>query len=150
MPTFRALAVVAAWSFGFSTAAPGAETVAWQTDLDAARAETQASGKPLLLFVTSSHCPYCVKMKNETLRNPAVVAELNSHFVPVQIDRSSHPQLVKQLAVQMYPTVVVVDDTDVELRRFRGYSTAAMLVPGLKKIEAERLAARPRPGTTTK
>lgn len=127
-----------------------ADGVAWQTDLDAARAESQKSNRPLMLFITSANCPYCVKMSHETFRNAAVIAELNEHFVPVQIDRGMHPALERKLAVRLYPTIVIVDDADVEVRRMVGFTAAPSFTATLKKIEAEWLAARPRPGTTVK
>ena len=143
--------LTAAWFLTlFASATLAGEGIAWQTDLDAARTESQQSNRPLMLFVTSSNCPYCVKMQNDTFRNPAVVAELNANFVPVKIDRGTHPALERKLAVRLYPTIVIIDDADVEIRRVTGFTAPASFVGMLQKVEAEWLAARPRPGTTVK
>lgn len=143
--------LTAAWFLTlFASATLAGEGIAWQADLDAARAESQKSNRPLMLFITSSNCPYCVKMQNETFRNAAVAAELNEHFVPVKIDRGTHPALERKLAVRLYPTIVIVDDGEVEMRRVTGFVSSPALVATLQKVEAEWLAARPRPGTTVK
>lgn len=135
---------------GSGNAAFAGETIAWRTDLEAARTESAESNRPMLLFVTSSHCPYCVKMMNDTFRNPAVIAELNEHFVPMQIERGTQAELERKIGIQLYPTIVIVDDVGVEVRRMKGFISGPAFVQSLKKIEAEWLAARPRPGTTVK
>lgn len=142
--------VVASFLSLCASAALAADGVAWRTDLDAARAESQQSNRPLMLFVTSSHCPYCVKMQNETFRNAAVIAELNEHFIPVQIDRGTQPTLERKLGVRLYPTIVIVDDADVEVRRLTGFTASGAFVATLQKVSAEWLAARPVPGTSVK
>lgn len=154
MHSLRTFATAWVLSLGFVAivinSVQAGETIAWRTDLEAARTESLESNRPLLLFVTSSRCPYCVKMENETFRNPTVIAELNQHFVPIQIERGTQPELERKIVVQLYPTIVIIDDVGVELRRMKGFVAAPAFVQSLKKIEAEWLAARPRPGTTVK
>lgn len=126
------------------------ETIAWLTDPAAARAAAQETGRPVLVFVTSSHCHYCVKLKQETFRDANIIAHVNEHFVPLQIDRGAQPALEQKLRVNSYPTVVILDAKDAEIHRSVGFVAANPLSQTFRKIEVEWLAAHPRPGTTVK
>ncbi len=55
----------------FGQSGATAQEAAWSTDLRSAWQTAQNANRPLLMFVTSSHCPYCRKMKSNTLANPA-------------------------------------------------------------------------------
>lgn len=134
----------------FSTLAGAVEPVKWHTDPAAAREAAKSSGLPILVFVTSSACPYCVKLKDETLSDANIIAHIEQHFVPLRVDRGTQPALEQKLRVTSYPTLVILDSTDAELHRQVGFLGAGPLSQSLRRIEVEWLAAHPRPGTSLK
>ena len=60
--------------------------VVWHHDVKTAWQSTQQQNRPLLVFVTSSHCLYCTKMKQGTYANATVAATINRSFVPLVLD----------------------------------------------------------------
>jgi uncharacterized protein YyaL (SSP411 family) len=71
----------------------GADPVHWQDwgpeVLELARAQNK------ILFVSSGYfaCHWCHVMQQESYRDPAVAALLNTHFIPVKVDRELQPAL---------------------------------------------------------
>jgi thiol-disulfide isomerase/thioredoxin len=84
------------------------DAVEWRTDLEAAMAESQRVGRPVLIDFTASWCPPCTLMKATTWADKAVIAKANSLFIPVMIDVDEQPAIAKRFDVEAYPTVMVL------------------------------------------
>ena len=69
----------------FQTSGSAAD-VKWNNDLKTAAAESQKTGKPILITLTASWCHYCHKLLDETLADQNVIAQVNEYFVPVVLD----------------------------------------------------------------
>lgn len=111
--------------------------VAWQTDVTQAWQSAQVQGRPLLVFVTTDHCLYCVKMKKGTWNDQRIVAAINAGYVPLVLDGSEPSPLLKDLAVNAFPTTFVISSRAVVLERIDGYVKPEVL--------AARLAALGQP-----
>jgi hypothetical protein len=59
--------------------------IRWLDSLETGRALASAAGRPVFVFGGAATCPWCIEMRAEALRDPAVV-ELFRNFVPVQLD----------------------------------------------------------------
>lgn len=116
-----------------STPALAADPIPWRTDYNAARKESQETGKPMLVEIGSDNCLYCRKMEATTFTDPAIVELLKNHYIPLKINASQDNTLVQALRVQMYPTTVLAGP-DGKIHSFlQGYMAAAQL-----KDHAER------------
>lgn len=118
----------------------------WQTNVEEACRVARRHNLPVLVFVTSAHCPYCTKMKEQTFRSAAVINEVDANFVPLKIERGSAPALERQLGIKSYPTTIILRGDKVEMARMAGFIQAPQFVGNLKKIEAQwptMSAARP-------
>jgi uncharacterized protein YyaL (SSP411 family) len=71
----------------------GADPVAWQDWGPDAVERARSEGK--LLFISSGYfsCHWCHVMQRESYRNEQVAALLNTHFIPVKLDRELHGAL---------------------------------------------------------
>ena len=71
----------------------GADPVAWQ-DWGPAVVE-RARKEDKLLFVSSGYfsCHWCHVMQRESYRDPAIATLLNTHFIPIKLDRELHTAL---------------------------------------------------------
>jgi hypothetical protein len=90
-----------------ATAANQPATV-WHNDPNLAWREAFASGKSMFLVVSSKQCPACEKLKAGVLSSPEFRGWVESRFVPVVILAEDHPHVVQKLAVQGYPTTLVI------------------------------------------
>lgn len=125
--------------------ARAAEEIAWHTDVAEAVAAAKEKDLPLLVYVTSSHCPYCVKMKNQTLSSPSLAAEVNRGYVSLTVTRGSAPEFERRIAVRAYPTTLILRPDESELGRVTGYISPAQLTGSLQRFTALHLAAKAVP-----
>ena len=131
--------------FGMANLVRATDEIAWHTDVAEAVAAAQEKDLPLLVYVTSSHCPYCVKMKNQTLSNAALAAEVNRGFVALTVSRGAAPELERRIAVRAYPTTLILRPDEIEMGRVTGYVAPAQLTGSLQRFTALHLAAKTTP-----
>jgi len=88
--------------------ASAGEPIVWAKNLDQAYKNAKEQNRPMLIFIASSRCYYCDQMKKNTLADPAVMADLQSGFVPIIVQASKYPTLMRKLGVRRYPTTLIV------------------------------------------
>lgn len=86
------------------------EAIVWKTDLPAAIAESQKTGKPVLVYFTASSDPSCQTMNRDVWAD-AKVRKLAVRFVPVLMDAdlASTPPVAQQYGVRTIPHIVLLD-----------------------------------------
>lgn len=84
------------------------ELIKWRDNLQAARSESGATGKPLLLYFSADWCGPCNQMSRTTWADPRVKAALDA-YVPVKIDIDRLPDLARQFDVSAIPRIVLLD-----------------------------------------
>ncbi|MCU0986068.1 MAG: thioredoxin domain-containing protein [Acetobacteraceae bacterium] len=67
--------------------------VHWRAWNDAALAEAQALGKPILLSVGYAACHWCHVMAHESFEDGETAALMNAHFVNIKVDREERPDI---------------------------------------------------------
>jgi thiol:disulfide interchange protein DsbD len=82
-------------------ALPAGAQIAWQTDLDAARAQAASEGLPLLVDFGADWCTACRELDHMALADARVVAEAR-RFVAVRIDLSDPGDEVAQAHLRGY------------------------------------------------
>lgn len=97
------------------------QPIEWLTEYGAARREGIKLDRPVLLFVTSEHCGYCVKMHDVSFSNHKIIHELRSSFVPAKLNLASDSELAQELKVSIYPTTVIISPQGKILDYARGY-----------------------------
>ena len=138
----RALPVAFAVVF-FAGSAP-AQDVKWRHDYSAARKEATASGKPMLLDFGTEACTWCKKLDATTFRNPAIVAALNDHFIPVKIDAEREAKLTEAVKVDSFPTLLLVSADGKIVGRHVGYADVAQMNGLLAKAPGAEKPAKPQ------
>ena len=86
----------------------------WRTDFDEAYKEAQKANKPLFVFIERRYppCHWCERMKHETLQDANISSYINTHFIPVKLEknRSSYPV---ELYPNYVPTIYIIQGRDV-------------------------------------
>ncbi len=95
--------------------------VDWLPWAEAAFARARAAQKPIFLSIGYSTCHWCHVMAHESFEDPAIAALLNTHFVPVKVDREERPDVDR-----VYMTYVQA------MTGHGGWPLSAWLTPGLK------------------
>ena len=95
--------------------------IEWLTDFTKAQKLSIQTNKPLFLFVQRSlpPCHWCEKMKHTTLQDKTIASFINSHFIPVLVDKNSlsYPQELKPSYV---PTIYIIQKNRV-IKTIVGY-----------------------------
>jgi thiol:disulfide interchange protein len=92
--------------------------------------QSQASGKPMLVFFTAEWCRYCHQMADDAFGQEAVVL-LSQQFVCVMVDADAEPDVCRQFRVQAFPTVQFVSTRGVPLNRLVGRKPGADVVAAM-------------------
>lgn len=114
---------------------PSLPSVNW-TDLEAASKTAKAQNKPVFVNVYADWCGYCRKMEQTTFRDPAIVAKLNTQFVPAKLNGESgkkitlgknamtEGQWAMKQGVEGFPALVVLDNKGRTIVLYPGFMTA--------------------------
>ncbi|MEF3192041.1 MAG: thioredoxin family protein [Campylobacterales bacterium] len=88
----------------------------WVKGYDQALAIAKAEGKGVMVVMTTKACPWCQKLKRETLKHPRIMAKIASGFIATEIDRDedSYP---KQLHTKLVPTTFFLSNSATPLIR---------------------------------
>jgi uncharacterized protein YyaL (SSP411 family) len=96
----------------------------------------RSNDRPIFLSIGYAACHWCHVMEHESFANPLVAAFLNSHFVPVKVDREERPD-VDALYIQ---ALLTINGT-------AGWPASLFLLPDLRPFTgATYLPPRPRYG----
>ena len=125
-----------------------AAEIVWLQDAEAAWKQTVGEKRPLLLFVTRPNCKHCNQMKTVTFADEQVRTLVNEGFVPLVVDPTTDPELLKELKITAYPTTLIISPEAELLDRFKGYSPPAefrrRLIRSRERVPAAAALAEPK------
>lgn len=116
-------------------------SVLWRTEgLSAAQAEAADSGKSLFVFITTSWCGPCKRMKEATFADRALAREMNGRLVPIMLDgeRGEGKALCDARHINSYPTMIFQDPSGGEVDRAFGYHDPTRLHQVIGDMLADR------------
>lgn len=119
------------------------DPIAWRNDFRAAVQEAQQSNKLLLVNFTASWCNPCQLMKKTTYRDASLADLVNRNFVAAMIDGPSNMNLVREMKVEAYPTVLLLTAEGKELSRMTGFLSADRMASALQRTVAVASSQRP-------
>jgi thioredoxin-related protein len=106
----------------------------WDDDYDKSLAKAKAEGKPALLdFTGSDWCGWCIKLDEEVFsksdfktfaKNSLVLVELDyphGKKLPRKVEKQN-AELKDKFGIKGYPTLILVDGSGKEIKRWGGYS----------------------------
>ncbi len=114
-----------AWSARAAPVPPGFDAAA---TLDAALAQSTASGKPVLALLTADWCGPCQQYKRGALAHPKVAEWVRDNTVGVYVDVDAHPADATRLNAYSIPTLVLIRPDGSRPARFEGNRSAEDLL----------------------
>ena len=101
-----------------------ATVMGYETNYKTALAKAKKAGKPLLLFMTTSYCPWCRKLESRILSQTDIDKSVKAKYIPVtlNLDKDSFPaQFAK---TRFTPIIYIVNSTTEKIEhKFVGYSS---------------------------
>ncbi|HEX6897337.1 MAG TPA: thioredoxin domain-containing protein, partial [Bryobacteraceae bacterium] len=67
--------------------------VDWYPWGEEAFAKARAEDKPIFLSIGYSTCHWCHVMEEESFEDEEIAAFLNSHYIPIKVDREERPDV---------------------------------------------------------
>ena len=109
---------------------PVNETLSIEADFNTATAKSKQLSKAQVLIFSAKWCAPCIKMKENTLTDAAVVRFLNDNTINtvVDIDTREGFRLMSEFEVKELPSVIILDENGTEIARKKEFlSSTAML-----------------------
>jgi thiol-disulfide isomerase/thioredoxin/YHS domain-containing protein len=123
--------------FGAFSTLHAQDNIAWEKDINVAMAKAKAVNRLVFVHFYGDNCPPCRSMDVEVFPNRQVVADMNRFFVPVKVDSTLNPQLVKQFDVRAIPADVVLKPNGEFVHRRQGGISAERFSVYLNYINEE-------------
>lgn len=119
--------VLKGYYYRFAEVEAPASTIPWLTDYAAALAESERSGRPVLVDFSASWCPPCIAMKHDTWTDPRVSRAVTLSFVPLLVDVDRDPATSSRFEIEAIPTILLLDAKGQVLRRAGFLPASGML-----------------------
>ena len=97
-----------------------AEQVQWRSWEPEAFAEAQERQLPILVSVGHEGCTACRMMEENTYSNGEVIALLNDHFVPIQVDCEIRPDIGERYSDWAWPATAFLKPDGTQVFAIRG------------------------------
>ncbi len=109
---------------------------AWLASAEAARQQSLATGKPILIYFYGERCPACKVMQRDVLSRADVLEALRAQYVLMQANADQVPALAKQYGVVALPTTIAISADGQALDKIQGRLDAANYVARLNQTAA--------------
>ncbi len=127
-------------TFAFGADETFAKNYGYETSYKEAQTKALKSNKPMMILFVTTSCPWCQKLENQTLKKDAIAKLIQTHFIPVFLDKETD-DFPKELTPMVVPTIVFL--TPKEGKKFDeifGYKPADEFLAILEKtIKREKL-----------
>ena len=99
----------------------GAQSISW-TDYETGLETVKSEKKQAIIYFSIEGCKACEAMDVLTFSNPELTA-LNDRFVWINVDITSQPQIGEEYGVEVYPTIVILEEDGAVLEGIAGYAS---------------------------
>jgi len=111
-----------------------AKMMKYETDYDVALKKAKKEKKPLMVFMSTSYCPWCRKLESQVLAKEYLDAKIHMKYIPVMLnyDKKKFPKNL--LAIKITPTIYIVDYKSEKIEeKIVGYNNRSAFLLLLKK-----------------
>jgi uncharacterized protein len=119
----------------------GDAQIAWHPWSETIFQEAAKQHRFVLIDLAAGWCHWCHVMDENTYRDPAVIALINAHYIPVNIDQDSRPDLAARYEDYGWPATIVFNADGSEIVKRQGY-----IPPGPMAAMLQAIVDDPSPG----
>ncbi len=101
-----------------------AKDMHYENNYKIALSKAKKAGKPLMMFMTTSYCPWCRKLENRILSQTDIDSTIKKRYIPLtlNLDKDSYPE--KFAKTRFTPIIYIVNSTTEEIEhKFVGYTS---------------------------
>lgn len=114
-------------------AEPAGETVAWESDLDAALEKAKEKNSMVMIYFYKESSGYCADFEKFSINQPAVI-ELSKKFFCLKLERDKDKEVTARLGVSSVPTTLFVDPNRKKLGMVRGFEDPEPFAQKVKEV----------------
>ena len=111
-----------------------ADKIAWGHNYEAGLQQTKESNKIMILMFSQHGCKMCQYMHDVVFEDEEVVAYINAHYIPVELDIYKD-ELPKRMKAYGTPTFYFVDAKGKKISKVIGGAKAPVFLQKLQEIK---------------
>ncbi len=111
--------------------------VQWLRSAHEAAEESEATGKPILVYVRSKSCHFCDKMQDEIWDDPDTAKLIMQEFVPLKLTNEENRAAVQAMKVTGFPSTLLFSPGLKYLGRRNGYLPRDQFLNAISTLQAE-------------
>jgi len=111
-----------------------AKEMKYETDYKAALEKAKKANKPLMVFMSTSYCPWCRKLESQILAKEHIDRKIHEKYVPVMLnfDEKKFPEYLTK--VRITPTLYIVNPKSEKIEeKVVGYNNRSAFLHLLKE-----------------
>ncbi len=100
-----------------------ASDMGYETNYEVALAKAKKTAKPLIIYMTTTYCPWCRKLENRILSQNDIDTKIKEKYIPLMLnlDKDKFPEQFSK--IRFTPILYIVDSKDESIKhKFVGYS----------------------------
>ena len=116
---------------GFGAAPQG--KIRW-VDFRQAQAQSQQTGKAMVIYFYSDNCPSCSEMEKTTWQDARIIDALNTRYTPVKVNVNKQRQIASLYKVYYLPTTWFIKPDGQPFGNRPGYIPADLMLKIFKHL----------------
>lgn len=101
--------------FAFGSMEKFAHENNYYTSYQEALALSKQTGKPIFMLIVTTTCPWCEKLKKQTLIKEEIHTAISKHYIPLILNRDKALYPINRFEAKVVPTVFIVDGITQEI-----------------------------------
>lgn len=95
--------------------------IPWLRSATEAAMQSQATGKPILVYIRSQNCHYCDLLQKNTWQDQGTRNRVMREMIPLKLTLEENKEAIEAMKVKGFPSVIIFSPRREYLGRIDGY-----------------------------